>query len=71
MDKNARLAITRREREVLHWVSQGRTKNEIAEILELSESSVKRHCENIFRKLESKTLASAVAKAVKMGLIDL
>jgi LuxR family transcriptional regulator len=70
MNQNAGLTITNREREVLHWVSRGKTKSEIAAILEVSESAIKRHCESIFKKLEVNNLAFAVAKALKLGLID-
>lgn len=64
------VTITEREREVLRWVSIGKSKSEIAGILFVSESCVKRHCESISMKLETNTLASAVARALKMGIID-
>ncbi len=64
------VTITDREREVLRWISIGKSKSEIAGILFVSESCVKRHCENIYLKLETNTLASAVTRALKMGLID-
>lgn len=62
--------ITEREREVLLWVAMGKTKSSIAAILSVSESCIKRHCENIFIKLGANNLPSAVAKAIRMGLIN-
>ena len=66
----AEATLTDREREVLTWVAIGKTKPEIADRLSVSESCVKRHCENIFFKLEAGSLASAVFKALRMGLIS-
>jgi len=63
-------ALTQRESEVLQWIARGKSKHEIAALLNISESGIKRHCESIFLKLEVKTLASAVAKALKLGLIN-
>lgn len=70
-ETNHRAAIlSEREREVLRWVAAGKTKTEIADILVVSDSCVKRHCENIFLKLDTNTLAYAVAKAIRLGFID-
>jgi LuxR family transcriptional regulator, quorum-sensing system regulator BjaR1 len=62
--------FTEREREVLCWAAVGRSKSEIADLLLVSESSVKRYCENIFQKLDANTMAFAVAKAIHLGAID-
>ena len=43
--------LSPREREVLQWVANGNTNAEIAAMLELSAGTVKRHLENIYRKL--------------------
>jgi len=63
--------LTAREKDVLYWIASGRTKQQTAEILNVSKSCVKRYCENIFRKLEVNNLPAAVAKAAKQGLINL
>jgi DNA-binding CsgD family transcriptional regulator len=44
-------SASRREREVLHWVAQGKTNAEIASILGVSFGTVKRHLENAYPKL--------------------
>lgn len=62
--------ITDREREVLNWIAFGKSKAAIADILSVSESCIKRHCENMFRKLETNNLPSTVTKALRMGIID-
>lgn len=61
--------LTERECEVLKCIAYGKTKSETAEILSVSESAIKRHCENIFIKLNVKNLPAAVARAIKSGLI--
>jgi len=45
------LGLTRREGEVLHWVSQGKTNDEIGIILGISGLTIKKHVENLFAKL--------------------
>ncbi len=63
------IRITGREREVLLLIAGGKSKSEAADILSISESAVKRHCENLFFKLDVNNLPSAVAKAMTMGFI--
>ena len=61
--------LTARELDVLHWIALGKTKQEIADRLVVSISTVKRHCENIYLKLGVNSMASAVARAMSYGLI--
>ena len=56
----ARYNLTRREREVTELICQGKSNKDIAEILFLSESTVKTHIYNIFRKLEVKNRIEAI-----------
>lgn len=69
LDRNT-VKLTNREREVLLWIAKGKTKSDIARILGVSESSIKRHCENLFVKLEVNNLPHAVARAIRTGLIN-
>ena len=62
-------APTRREAEVLAYVADGRTTREIAVLLQLSESTVRRHVRNACRKLGAVSRAQAVAAAVEARLI--
>ena len=60
------LGITRRQAEVLGWVAQGKTNEEIATILGLSPRTVAKHLEMMYPRLgvENRTAAAATALAV-------
>jgi DNA-binding CsgD family transcriptional regulator/PAS domain-containing protein len=62
--------LTRREVEVLRLAAQGLQSRQIATELVLSPSTVKTHFEHIYAKLEVGDRASAVATALRVGLID-
>lgn len=57
------LGLTPREAEILLWVSQGKTNPEIAMILGIGLTTVKKHLEAVFAKLgvENRTSAAALA----------
>lgn len=57
------LPITKRESEVLFWVSYGKTSWEISQILEMSPRTVNKHLEQIYKKLgvDNRTSAAAIA----------
>lgn len=57
------LKLTRRQAEVLHWMAQGKTNNEIATILACSFFTVKTHIKEIFQRLcvDNRTGAAACA----------
>ncbi len=57
--------LTEREREVLELLAQGLTNKVIAERLQVSTNTVKRHLKAIFEKWGVHTRAAAVAKAVE------
>lgn len=63
--------ITQREKEVLYWLAKGRTNKEIADILILSEKTVKNHVSHILKKLEFKDRTKAAALAWREGLPSL
>jgi DNA-binding response OmpR family regulator len=58
--------LTRREAEVLLWVSYGKTNRTVSEILGISPRTVNKHLEQVFRKLGVETRAAATALAVRM-----
>jgi PAS domain S-box-containing protein len=62
--------LTPREREVLQLTAEGLSGKEIAQTLYLSPSTVKTHFENIYAKWAVSDRASAVAKAMREGLIQ-
>lgn len=59
--------LTPRERQVLHWIVEGKTNQEIGIILGISWRTVRLHCERIFRKLNVETRTAAAIRAVEMG----
>lgn len=53
--------LTLREREVLHWLAEGKRNLEIAQILGNSQATVKSQVESILRKLQVETRGAAAA----------
>jgi DNA-binding CsgD family transcriptional regulator len=58
------LGLTRRESDVLLWVTRGKSNEEIGIILTMSRGTVKKHLERIFKKLgvENRTSAAATIR---------
>jgi DNA-binding CsgD family transcriptional regulator len=63
-------SLTPREREILAWVSRGKTAWEIGEILHITRRTVESHIENATRSLGAATRTQAVAIALRERLID-
>lgn len=61
--------LTRREVEVLEHLGHGLEYREIAETLFISPATVRKHIENIYRKLQVDNKMRAVRKASRHGLI--
>ncbi|MCW2336952.1 DNA-binding NarL/FixJ family response regulator [Sphingobium sp. B2D3A] len=61
-----RLPLTRREAEVLLWVSYGKPNRVISDVLEISPRTVTKHLERIFDKLGVETRSAAAAVAIRM-----
>jgi DNA-binding CsgD family transcriptional regulator len=59
-----RLGLTRREVEVLTWVTDGKTNSEIGLILGTSPRTVQKHLEHIFEKLGVEARTAAAARAL-------
>lgn len=62
--------LTNRETEVLRWASLGKTSVEIGQILTLSDHTVTSHLNSTIRKLDCVNRAQAVAKGLRLGLIE-
>ena len=62
-------ALTRRQIEILRFVSRGMSNAEIASRLGLSEHTVKRHVANLLTRLDLSSRAAAAAYATREGLI--
>lgn len=65
------IALSEREREILEWVRKGKTNWEIAQIIGISERTVKFHVQNIMFKLDVSSRTHAVAVAMEKGLFEL
>jgi DNA-binding CsgD family transcriptional regulator len=65
------LGITKREAEVLLWISQGKRNSEIAEILGTGSRTIGKHLERIFVKLgvETRTAAANMALEILRGAV--
>lgn len=57
------LGLTARQAEVLHWIGQGRTNQQIGEILGVSALTVKKHLESVYHIIgaENRTSAAVIA----------
>ncbi len=64
------IKLSKREKEVLQWMSSGKSNWEIAQVIGLSESTVKNHVHHILGKLHAASRAQAVAKAINLKLIS-
>ncbi len=62
--------ITERERQILSWLREGMSNNEVGVVLGISALTVKNHVQKILRKLNAANRAQAVARAMSMNLLD-
>jgi two-component system, NarL family, response regulator len=65
----ARPELTKRERQVLEYIANGRSNKEIGQILYISEHTVKTHVKSILTKLDAVGRTEAIAVGIKRGLI--
>jgi DNA-binding NarL/FixJ family response regulator len=59
------LGLTPRAAEALLWLSQGKTNSDIASILGITESTVKKHVQEMFDKLGVETRGAATVRALE------
>ena len=64
LNKESHFPLSERERKVLKFVAMGLSNKEIAVSMKLSPSTVKRHVENILKKLHVKNRVEAAVYAV-------
>ena len=60
-------SLTPRERETLAWLAQGASNKQIARTLDVAESTIKVHVQNILRKLSLHSRVQAAVYAVENG----
>jgi LuxR family quorum-sensing system transcriptional regulator SolR len=61
--------LTAREIEVLRWTAEGKTSNEIAQILSISERTANFHINNVLVKLGALNKTQAAVKAAVLGIL--
>ena len=61
--------LSKREREIIQWVREGKTNQQIGDGLGISALTVKNHVQSILRKLGASNRAQAVATAINAQLI--
>lgn len=61
--------LSNRELEVLHWIGRGKSNSVIAQLLEISPSSVDVYVRRLFAKLDASDRTTASLKALQQGLI--
>ncbi len=68
-EQNFLVKLTRRELQAMRWVSRGKTDTQIAEILNLSASTVHDYIENAKRKLGVRSRSQAVSELALRELL--
>ncbi|MBU2340018.1 MAG: LuxR family transcriptional regulator [Alphaproteobacteria bacterium] len=64
-------SLSEREAEVLQWLAHGKSRTDIATILDLSPDTVKTYITRIYDKLEARDRIAAVVKGLRLRLIYL
>ncbi|MCX8522752.1 response regulator transcription factor [Chryseobacterium formosus] len=62
--------VSKREKEIINFISKGFTTDEISEKLYISKHTVETHRKNIFNKLQVNNIAGLVKKSISLGIID-
>ncbi len=66
-----RSILTKREQEIFNLLVKNKSTKEIADLLKISEKTVRNHISNAMQKLEVKGRAGAVVELLKLGEITL
>ena len=69
VDQQAASDLTKREQEILAFLAEGASNDEIAKTLVISPKTVARHRENIMRKLNLHSRSELVRYAIRKGII--
>ena len=62
--------LSERELQVLKYMATGKSNKEIAQVIYVSENTVKAHVKSILAKMEAMGRTAAIAIAIKRGLIE-
>ena len=61
--------LSKREQDVLHWLTQGKSGQETSMILGISLCTVRVHIRNMLKKLDASNIPHAVARAFQKGIL--
>lgn len=62
-------SLSQREKEILQWVAAGKSQQDVADILSISNRTVEVHLRSSRSKLSALTTAQAVGRAIGLGMI--
>ncbi len=65
-DEALKAMLTRRQREIMEWISEGKTSAEAAIILDISPRTVEKHLEAVFQRLGVENRTTAVRRYLEM-----
>jgi two-component system, NarL family, response regulator len=70
-DSLTRPELSERELQVLKHMAAGKSNKEIAQVIYVSENTVKAHVKSILAKMDAMGRTEAIAIAIRRGLIEL
>lgn len=68
-DKQA--LLTKREQEIFDLLVRSKSTSEIADLLNISEKTVRNHISNVILKLDVKGRSQAIIELLKLGVINI
>lgn len=68
--KAKQVTLSPREREILHWVAQGKSNSVIAQLVSCSTNTVDTHLRRTYAKMDVSDRTTAAIKAIGLGLIS-
>lgn len=68
-EKQEKIQLSDREKQIIHYSTQGYTVNDIAEKIYISPDTVKFHRKKLFEKLEVGNMSEAIALVVEYKMI--
>jgi DNA-binding NarL/FixJ family response regulator len=71
LERKPSVALTPRELEVLEWMATSKTYRQIADVLGVSEETIRSHAKNVLDKFGEPNRAQAVLAAIRKGFLEL
>lgn len=61
--------LSPRETEILRWIAEGKTHEEISIICSIAVETIKSHCKNIRTKLDTPNIPATIRRAYELGIL--